>query len=426
MLPYILILFALIIANGIFAMAEIAVVSARPTRLRQMAEGGNRGARVAMDLGSDPGRFLATIQIGITLVGVGAGAFGEATLTGHLEPSLQGVFGAHSRTAAAAIVVIGITYVTLVIGELAPKNLALAYSESIASALSRPMKLLSIVAAPAVWLLNQSERLVTAPLRTTQADSEEINRDEIMMLMDEWSQAGVLNSAERELAEGLLELGDRPIESILKPRPDVKWLDVHASPEELRGMLEETHYSVLPVADGSLDRVIGTVTARDLLVALLKGEEPNLRDRAQEPTFITSRASALELLNTFGDSQTHMAIALDEHGLPEGIVTLTDMMQVILGPLAPLSTDYTARVRQTEAQTWVIDAMTPLDEFEERTGISIPMEDRAHFQTVAGLILNLLEALPSEGDSVRYRDLVLHVDRMEDRRIDRVTVTRTE
>ena len=204
MLPYILILFALIIANGIFAMAEIAVVSARPTRLRQMAEGGNRGARVAMDLGSDPGRFLATIQIGITLVGVGAGAFGEATLTGHLEPSLQGVFGAHSRTAAAAIVVIGITYVTLVIGELAPKNLALAYSESIASALSRPMKLLSIVAAPAVWLLNQSERLVTAPLRTTQADSEEINRDEIMMLMDEWSQAGVLNSAERELAEGLL------------------------------------------------------------------------------------------------------------------------------------------------------------------------------------------------------------------------------
>ena len=426
MLPYTLILFALIVANGIFAMAEIAVVSARPTRLRQMAESGNTGARAALDLSGNPGRFLATIQIGITLVGVGAGAFGEATLTQHLEPSLRGVFGASSRTAAAAVVVIGITYFTLVIGELAPKNLGLRYSEGIASALSRPMKLLSILAAPAVWLLNQSERLVTAPLRSTQPSSEEINRDEIMMLMDEWSQAGVLNSAERELAEGLLELGDRPIESILKPRPDVKWLDLRATPEELRRTLEETHYSVLPVADGSLDRVIGTVAARDLLVALLKGEEPGLRERAEAPTFITSRASALELLNALGDSQTHMAIALDEHGVPEGIVTLTDMMQVIVGPLAPLSADYAARVRQTGPGTWTVDAMVPLDEFELRAGIEIPHKDRAHFQTIAGLILNLLETLPDEGDSVRYRNLILHVDRIEGRRIDRVTVTRTE
>jgi putative hemolysin len=428
MIAHILILFALILANGVFAMAEIAVVSARPTRLQQMAERGSAGAQVAMDLAASPGRFLATIQIGITMVGVGAGAFGEATLADNLEPALETVplIGAHAETAAGAIVVLAITYTTLVIGELAPKDLALSYSEGIAATISRPMRALAVIAAPAVWVLNKSESLVTAPFTAGREPSEEINRDEIGMLMDQWSEAGILNEAERELAEGLLELGDRPIESILKPRPDVYWLDADMSAEDLRTALEHTHYSVLPVAEGSMDRVIGTVSARDLLVSLLEGEEPDLRERAQDPVFIPSDASALELLEAFGECHTHMAVALDEHGVPEGVVTFTDMMQVIMGSLTPLSAEYCDRVQRTESQEWVVDAMVSLDEFEERLGIDIPAEDRAHFQTVAGLVLNLLTELPDEGDTVRYQDFLLRVDHMEGRRIDRVTITREE
>lgn len=425
MLTHILILLALIMTNGLFAMAEIAVVSARPTRLRQMADRGSRGARVALELAESPGRFLATIQIGITLVGIGAGAFGEATLAGELEPSLAGlpVIGAYSRTAAAAIVVMAITYVTLVIGELSPKGLALRYSESIAATLARPMRTLSIIAAPAVWLLDRSEQLVTAPFRGEESEEEEINRDEIAMLMTEWAEAGILNEAELELADGLLELGDRPIESLLKPRPDVVWLDVTMSAKQVLKTLEETHYSVLPVAEGSFDRVIGSISARDLLLALLRGEEPNLRRMATTPVFISSNASALELLQAFGDRPSHLAVALDEHGVPEGIVTLTDVLQVITGPLAPLSAEYSQRVRQVAEREWVVDAMVPLEEFEERTGIDVPQEDRGHFHTVAGLVLNLLEDIPEEGAVVSYGNALLRVDRVEGRRIDTVTVT---
>ncbi|MGI5819555.1 MAG: hemolysin family protein [Armatimonadota bacterium] len=426
MIAHMFILLALILTNGVFAMAEIAVVSARPTRLRQMAERGSSGARMALDLARSPGRFLATIQIGITLVGVGAGAFGEATLSRHLEPSLaeMPVVGAHSQAAAAIIVVLCITYLTLVIGELAPKNLALSYSESISAMVAPLMKALSVIACPVVWLLNHSERLVTAPFRHGREAAEGINRDEIMMLMDEWSEAGILNEVERELADGLLDLGDRPIESILKPRPDVHWLDAEIGAEELREELERTHYSVLPVAEGSLDRVIGTVSARELLVALLREEEPDLHERVERPVFIASSASALDLLGAFGSRHTHMAIALDEHGIPEGIVTLTDLMQAIVGPLAPLSGEYDSRVQEIEPGRWVVDAMVSLDDFEERLGIEIPIADRAHFQTVAGLVLNLLEDIPEEGETVRYENFTLRVERMEGRRIDQVTVAR--
>lgn len=428
MLSHILILLALIMTNGLFAMAEIAVVSARPTRLRQMADRGSRGARVAIELAESPGRFLATIQIGITLVGIGAGAFGEATLAGQIEPSLAGlpVIGAYSRTAAAVIVVMAITYVTLVIGELSPKGLALRYSESIAASLARPMRTLSVIAAPAVWLLDRSEQLVTAPFRSEESEEDEINRDEIGMLMTEWAEAGILNEAELELADGLLELGDRPIESLLKPRPDVEWLEASMTADEIRAALEATHYSVLPVAERTMDRVIGTVTARELLLMLMRGEEPDLRRHAQPPLFIPSRASALELLEAFGDRPSHMAIVLDEHGVPEGIVTLTDVLQVITGTLAPLSEEYVERVRQLSACEWMVDAMISLDEFEERTGIEVPHADRAHFQTVAGLVLNLLEDMPQEGDVVRFGDALLRVEAMVGRRIDRVTVARTE
>jgi len=426
MFHYVLILLALIVTNGLFAMAEIAMVSARPTRLRQMADGGSAGARVALDLAASPGRFLATIQIGITLVGVVAGAFGEATFAETLAPSLVDlpVVGEHSRTAAAGVVVVAITYVTLVIGELAPKALALRYSEDIAATLSRPMRAVSIIAAPAVWLLDRSERFVTAPFRAPRAEDAGLNRDEVLMLIDQWSKAGVLNEEERELAEGLLELGDRPVESVLKPRPDVLWLDADATAEEIRRTLERTRYSLLPVAEGSMERVIGTVSARELLLALLAGEEPDLRERAVPPTFIPSSASALQSLKAFGRHQAHMAVALDEYGVPQGILTVTDLIQVILGPLAHLSEDYSRRVREVEPQTWVVDAMASLDEFQKRTGITIPPEDRAHFQTVAGLVLNLLRELPREGDSLRYRDLTMHVDRMDGPRIDRITVKR--
>ena len=426
MTAYVLILLALILANGVFAMSEIALVSARRTRLQQMADAGAFGARIALDLAASPGRFLATIQINVTLIGIVTGALGGATLAREVEPSLTDlpVIGAHSATAAMVIVIAVITYVTLVVGELAPKRLGLRYSETVAAVISPLMKMLSVLAAPAVWLLNRSENLLTAPLRSSRPSSEEVNREEIALLMDQWSDAGVLTATERELAEGLMELGERTVESMLKPRPDVRWIDIEMDDEALKETVLSTDYSVLPVAAGSLDRVVGSVDTRDLLLALVRGEPLDLREQMEQPLLIPSSASALNLIEAFGDRHTQMAIAIDEHGVPEGIITLTDMMQAMVGPLAPLSKEYSSRLQRVEAERWEVDAMISLDEFQERLGMEIPPDDRAHFQTVAGLVLNILGDIPEEGDAVRYRDITLHVDRMDGPRIDQVTVTR--
>lgn len=427
MIAYVLILLALILANGLFAMSEIAMVSARHSRLRQMADEGSIGASVALDLASTPGRFLATIQIGITMVGVVAGAFGEATLAREIEPALANLslVEPHSSILATAIVVIAVTYATLVIGELAPKNLALRYSEGIAATVAPLMRIVAIVATPAVWLLDRSERVVTAPFHRSRETSQ-INRGEIAILMDQWYDEGVLETTERELVEGLFELGERPIESMLKPRPDVQWLDMAMEPEQLAEAVRQSMYSVLPVAEGSFDTVVGTVNVRNLLISLLEGEELDLREHLEEPLFVPSCSTALKLMESFGERHTHMAVAVDDHGVPEGIVTLTDLMQVIVGPLASLSEDYSRRLRRIEPQRWVVDAMISLHEFEERLGIEVDPDERAHFRTVAGLILNLSEDIPSEGDTLTYRGLKIHVDRMDGQRIDQITVTRED
>ena len=420
------VLLALITANGLFAMAEIAVVSARPTRLRQMAEAGSRGGRAALALSESPGTFLATIQIGITFVGIVSGAYGEATLARHLEPAVESlpVIGAHPETVAGGLVVLGITYLTLVLGELAPKSLALTRSESIAVLVAPPMRVLGRLSAPAVWLLSRSANAVTWLVLRGRQVEETVSR-EIDMMLEDWSEQGVLEEAETELAQGLLDLAERTVESIMTHRSDVVWLDVGTDGAQLRSVVTARRYATVPVAEGTLDRPIGAVRARDLLAALLTGEPIDLRALARPLPSVPERMSALGLLQSLEDSQTHMALVIDDYGEVAGIATLTDVMQVIVGPTGALSPKFQRQVVRLDVDTWSIDATMPIDEFEERWDVEVADDDRRGYQTVAGLLLNILGGLPDEGEEVTYGNLRLRVQEIEGQRIVRVQVHRT-
>lgn len=419
------IILALIMANGLFAMAEIAMVSARPTRLRQMAEAGSAGAGAALCLSENPGPFLATIQIGITLVGVVSGAYGEAKLAQYLKAPLASmpVVGAHYEIAADIIVVLAITYLTLVFGELTPKALALTHAETIAARLALPMQVLGRVTAPAVWVLNQSAGAVSRILGGRRV-AEAVSREEIKMTLTQWSDEGVLDTTEADLAAGLLELAERPVESIMTHRSEVVWLDADADVTDLRATITAHRYVTFPVAEGSLRRPLGAVRAPDLLAALLAGDTPDLRALVRPMPSVPEHVTILGLLQVIAESPTHMALVIGDYGEVVGIVTLTDAMQVVLGPIGALSPEFARRVVPCGADAWSVDATMPIEEFEKRWKVEVPEEERGGYLTVAGLLLHLLGRLPEEDEEVTWGRLHLTVQEVQDRRIARVLVRR--
>ncbi|MGO4329456.1 hemolysin family protein [Cupriavidus sp. 2TAF22] len=416
------IILALILLNGLFAMSEIALVTARKARLQKQIEEGDRGAIEAIKLGEDPTRFLSTVQIGITSIGVLNGVVGESTLAQPLGMWLQG-FGMQVSTAgyvATAIVVAGLTYFSIVLGELVPKRLGQMAPESIARLASRPIAFLAVASTPFVKLLSSSTRLVLRLLGVKSGRGPAVTEEEIHALLVEGSEAGVIEQHEHTMVRNVFRLDDRQLTSLMVPRGDVVCLDVEVPLEENLRRIEESDHSRFPVVRGGMHDMLGVVSARQLLARRLRGEPTDLTAVLQSPVFVPESVTGMELLENFRASGGQMAFVIDEYGEVLGIVTLQDLVEAITGEFKPDSAGEEWAV-QREDGSWLLDGLIPIPELKDRLGLRhVPEESKERYHTLSGMLLLLLGRLPQTGDTVRWGDWKYEIVDMDGKRIDKV------
>jgi putative hemolysin len=428
MLPIVAIVL-LVLFNGIFVMAEMAVVSSRKPRLQQFANEGNRSAQTALDLATNPDRFLATTQIGITLISILTGALGERTLTDRLSARLQQFpeFAPHSESLAFVIVVIAITYVSLVFGELLPKRLALHNPERFASSMSGVMNFLSRLCAPVVMLISGSTRLVVRLLGFRPSGEPPVTEEEIKVMMEQGTEAGVFEEAEHDIVKSIFKLGDRGVSALMKPRRDVVWLDVDDAPSENQKKLASSLYSRFPVAQGSLDNVLGIVQTKDLLTRCLAGSKMDLRESLRPPLFVPEGLPALRLLEMFKRSRTHMALIVDEYGGVEGLVTLNDILEDLVGDVASVDMPEERQVVTRPDGSLLIDGKLQIDDLKEALNIAkLPDDETGRYQTLGGLVMLQVGRVPVTGDAFEVAGHRFEVVDMDGKRVDKVLVSKVE
>ena len=415
-------LFFLILLNGFFALSELAVVSSRRSALEHMVDQGRVGARAALELAEDPSRFLSTIQIGISLVGVLAGAYGGATFSAPLADALANIgwLAPHSEVLAFALVVAAITYVTLVIGELVPKRLALSRPEALAVVVAPPMRLLSRVVAPLVWFLSQSMEVVLRLLRAHRPGPSVVTEEEVKALIAEGTRTGVFVPAEKDLINGVLRLADRSVRTVMVPRGDITWLDVEDPPEAIRREIIEAGFSRFPVARGEIDELLGIVHTKDILDRLLKDEPFDLEPVLLKPPVIPESATVLRTLEMFKQSPVHMAFVVDEYGTIEGLVTLSDVTGAIAGEIPEPGEKRPEAVRRPDG-SWLMDGRLPIDEVEQLLNVRGMRGEE--YDTLAGFVLAEFGRLPEKSDCVTWKDVRFEVVDMDERRIDQLLVT---
>ena len=413
----------LTLLNGAFAMSELAVVSSRRARLQVMADGGNAGARTALRMIDEPSRFLSTVQIGITLVGVGAGAFGGATLGARFGAWLDTipVFGGYGEVVGYGTVIIAITYLSIVLGELIPKRIALKNPERIASIVARPMRLLSTVAAPFVWLLGASTDTLLRLLGLHGKRESTITEEEVRSMITEGTQAGVFVPQEKRMIDGVLRLADRTVRAIMTPRPEVIWLDTNESVDALLDKIRSAGHSRYPVCRGDLEDIIGIVHARDLLDDAARGKPFHLERRAVKPLVVHDGTSVLKLLDLMKSSGQHFAVVVDEYGIVEGVITITDILETIAGDLPEAGEVPEVGAVRREDGSWLVEGWMPVDEFEETIGLS-GVRGAGKFHTVAGFVLNTLGHVPTVGEAFEHGGFRFEVVDMDGRRIDKILV----
>ncbi len=418
-----IIILTLIVVNGLLAMSEMAIVTSRRVRLQQMAQDGNRGAEAALDLAETPNRFLSTLQIGITLVGIFAGAIGGATIARAVADLLSqaDALEPYAGLISLVIVVGTITFLTVLLGELVPKRIALLKTESIAAAVARPMRALSVVAWPVVRLLS----LVTDGILTLLGIDTEVKtsltEEEIRMLVDQGARAGIIEEVERDMVESVFLLGDRTLEAIMTPRPEIVWLDVNAPQEQIRLTVQGSSNSRFPVCDGHLDKTLGLVRAKDLLANCLAGERLSLSEVMQDPLFVPESAQALQVLERFRETGVHLAMLVDEYGGIEGLVTSFDILEAIVGDIPTLAEIDQPPMIQRKDGSWLVDGLTSVDDFKRALEIrSLPGEGT--FQTVGGFVVFMLGSLPAAGSHFGYGGMRFEVADMDGRRVDKVMV----
>ncbi|MFZ5660923.1 MAG: hemolysin family protein [Pseudomonadota bacterium] len=419
-----LVIVLLILLNGVLAMSEIALVSARKVRLQHWAEAGSEQARAALALAEEPTRFLSTIQVGITLVGILAGAFGGATIAERLAVYLA-IFPAlapYSQGISLALVVAVITYLTLILGELVPKRLGLNNPERIAAAVARPMRALSAAVHPVVRFLSLSTDFVFRLLRVKQPTEPSVTEEEVRIMVEQGARMGIFEEMERELVEGVFRLGGRRVSALMTPRPDLVWLDVQDAPELSRREIARTLHSHYPVGDGSLDQLLGVVRARDLLAQCMEGRAFDLRQALQHPFFIPETTLAVNAFELFKQSGVDAALIVDEYGEIQGMLTLNGILESIVGSV-PLSRDLgEAQAVQREDGSWLLDGMLLMDDFEAifRTR---KLAEGGGFQTLGGFVMSQLGRVPQVGQHFTWEGLRFEVVDMDDHRVDRVLVT---
>ncbi len=416
------ILLALILLNGVFAMSEIALVTARRARLQKYVEEGDRGAIAAIELGEDPTRFLSTVQIGITSIGVLNGVVGEATLAQPLGLWLQGL-GMQQPTAgyvATAIVVAGLTYFSIVLGELVPKRLGQLAPEVIARLVARPLSWLAIGSKPFVKLLSGSTLLVLRLLGVKSGAGPVVTEEEIHALLVEGSEAGVIERHEHTMVRNVFRLDDRQLTSLMVPRGDVVCLDLDLPLEDNLRRIEESDHSRFPVVRGGMHDVLGVVSARQLLARKLRGEDPDLAGVMQTPVYVPESVTGMELLENFRSSGGQMAFVIDEYGEVLGIVTLQDLIEAITGEFKPdIAGDEWAV--QRDDGSWLLDGLIPIHELKDRIGLRmVPEEDKERYHTLSGMLLLLLGRLPQTADAVSWGGCKFEIIDMDGKRIDKV------
>jgi putative hemolysin len=416
----------LLIVNGIFSMSEMAVVSARKTRLKQQADRGDNRSQAALRLSESPDDFLATVQVGITLVGILAGAFGGATISEELTPALQRIpaIAPYADSIAFALVVLVITYLSLVIGELVPKRLALNHPESIARAVARPMQWLSKLSSPAVRLLSVSTNAVMRLLGVRPSADPQVTEEEIRILVRQGAQSGVLEEAERHMVENIFHLGDLRVRSLMTPRREVAWLEINDSPETIRRKLKESERSRYPVCQGNLDNVLGTVRAKDLLAEMLAGRPLDLQSALRRTLFVPEMMPALRALERFKQAGNHIAIVIDEHGGTQGLVTHHDILEAIAGEIKPVTEADDLPAVRREDGSWLLDGALPVHEFKEILGLrKLPGEDHGEYHTLGGFIMFTLGRIPAVSDHFEFGGMRFEVMDMDSRRVDKVLVS---
>lgn len=421
--PDALIIVGLVLVNALFSMSELAIVSARPARLKVAAEAGSKGAEVALKLAADPGKFLSTVQIGITLVGIIAGAYSGSSLGGPTGERLAalGVPAQYAPNAGFALVIAITTYLSLVVGELVPKQLALRAAETIAVVASRPMAVVAQVTAPFVWLLDRSSTLLLRLLRLKKGGEQEVTAEELHMIFAEATRSGVIEEEERALMTSVMRLAERPVREVMTPRTELHWIDCSASEAELRTAIEDSPHSLLLVAEGSGDRIVGVVKVRDVLSDLLRRNKAVLADLMKKPAIVPDQLDTMDALRVIQQAEVALALVHDEYGHLEGIVTPADLLSAIAGNFVAHSDDGDMpMIVEREDGTLLISGALPADAMADRLHIDLP-EDR-DFATVAGFVLSVIKKLPTEGEHFVEQGWRFEVVDMDGRKIDKLLV----
>lgn len=414
----------LILINGVLAMAELAIVSSRRARLQALADREVIGSRRALALAADPGRFLSTVQIGITLVGVLSGAFSGATLGQRLAVWIKtfGIPEAVGDAMGIGMVVIVITYLSLIIGELVPKQIALRNPEAIAVRVAPAMTFLARITAPLVWLLDNSGDLVLYLLGYRAEGERKVTEEEVRTLIAEAETAGILEPGERAMISGVMRLGDRPVRAVMTPRRDVDMLDLAADPAEIRKRILATRHSRLPVHAGTPEEMLGIVQAKDLLDVYLRGKTPDIRSHVREVPVIPDTVDALDAVTLIKNSSVHMALVHDEYGHFEGIVTSADILEAIVGASRTEEGPPEPNAMQREDGSWLVAGSMPVDEMAECLSIDLPKNRDYH--TAAGFVLSSLGQLPLVGESFEAFGWRFEVIDLDGRRIDKILASR--
>jgi putative hemolysin len=421
----VLIILLLVALNGVLAMSELAIVSAREARLKALAKAGKRGAKRALALADHPGRFLSTVQIGISLVGILAGAYSGASLGGPVAERLEllGMAPDTAKTVGFVIVIALTTYASLIIGELVPKQFALRSPEPIAVAMATPMLWLARATAPFVWLLDQTSALIFRLLGLRRESETKVTAEELHLVVAEAHHAGVLEESERAIISGIVRLADRPAREVMTPRRDVEWIDVEAAPEAVRAFLTATAHSRVPVAEGSVDRLIGVVQSRDVMTALIEGRALDLRSLLRAAPVVPDQMDAMDALDVLRSADVPMAFVQDEYGHFEGLVTPADLLSALAGGFtADPGRDTDPPLVEREDGSWWVSGSLSADALTDRLGINLP-EDR-DYSTVAGFALSVLKHLPEVGERFTHGGWQFEIVDMDGRKIDKLLASK--
>lgn len=423
----ILLILLLILVNGFFAMSEIGLVSARKVRMQQRAEEGDRAARAALELAESPNRMLSTVQIGITLVGVLAGAIGSATLGDKLAAELARTawLAPYANAAAVFIVVLLTTYFSLVLGELIPKRIGMNNPEKVAAAVALPMRFLSRITAPVVRLLSLSTDLGLRLIGAAPSNEPPVTEEEIKVLLEQGTQVGVFEAYEQDMVEGVFRLADRYVESIMTPRTEIEWINLDDSIDEILEKVQNSRHTRFPVAHGSLDNVIGMLQARDLMARRLAGQPIDLNELISPALFLPDSMFALTALERFKASGAHAALVIDEYGGLLGMITLFDVLEAIVGELSDAeSPEEESEIVRREDGSFLLDGLLQVHELKELLNVDeLPDEERIGYQTVGGFMMSMIGTIPSAGSHFEWNGWHFEVMDMDGRRVDKVLLS---